>query len=41
MTEVFFDDLTRSEKMHIEQWKRRPFCDKLKEHFFALFRRRL
>jgi cardiolipin synthase len=41
MTAIFFDDLTRSEKITIEKWRKRPLHQKLREYFFAFFRRRL
>ena len=41
MKEVFEEDLRNSTKIDEETWSRRPFWDKLKEHFFALFRKRL
>jgi cardiolipin synthase len=41
MTEVFFDDLTRAEKITLDQWMKRPFHEKVREFFFALFRTRL
>jgi cardiolipin synthase len=41
MTEVFFDDLSRSEKITPEQWRQRPFLEKAREFFFALFRMKL
>ncbi len=41
MKAIFLDDLGRSEKITLEQWKKRPFHQKLMEHLFALFRRRL
>jgi cardiolipin synthase len=41
MTEVFFDDLSRSEKITLDQWHQRPFLEKAREFFFALFRMRL
>ena len=41
MKAIFFDDLGQSEMITLEQWKRRPFHQKLMEHLFALFRRRL
>lgn len=41
MTELFFEDLRKSERIIPESWRKRPFTDKLKEHFFSLFRRRL
>lgn len=41
MTAIFYDDIRRSEKITLEQWHKRPFHEKLREYFFALFRRRL
>ncbi len=41
MTEVFEEDLKNSTKIDLEAWQRRPFLEKMKEHFFALFRKRL
>ncbi len=41
MKEIFFDDLSRSEKITLEQWRKRPMRQKIMEHLFALFRRRL
>ncbi|MBI5641063.1 MAG: hypothetical protein HZA17_11620 [Nitrospirae bacterium] len=41
MTEIFFEDLRKSEQVTLERWRTRPVCEKTKEHFFALFRRRL
>ena len=41
MTEVFEEDLRNSAKIEEEAWRRRSFGEKLKEHFFALFRKRL
>jgi cardiolipin synthase len=41
MTEIFEEDLKESLKIDFEQWQRRPLLEKLKEHFFALFRKRL
>lgn len=41
MAEIFHDDLTRAEKINLEQWHKRPFHEKLREYFFAFFRRRL
>lgn len=41
MAEVFAEDIENSIKVDYETWRRRPFLDKMKEHFFALFRRRL
>jgi cardiolipin synthase len=41
MTRIFNEDLTRSTKTDLAQWRMRPLGEKLKEHFFSLFRRRL
>lgn len=41
MTSIFWQDLAKSEEITLDTWRSRPLCDKLKEHFFALFRRRL
>jgi cardiolipin synthase len=41
MVDIFMEDLGNSEKITLEQWAKRPFYEKLMEHFFALFRRRL
>lgn len=41
MTEIFYDDLSRSEKITLDQWRQRPFHEKVREFFFALFRMRL
>jgi cardiolipin synthase len=41
MIEIFEEDLKKSLKINLEQWQRRPLLEKLKEHFFALFRKRL
>ncbi len=41
MAGIFYDDITRSEKIRLEQWHKRPFHEKLREYFFAFFRRRL
>ena len=41
MNEIFEEDLIFSERIGLETWLRRPFCEKAKEHFFSLFRRRL
>jgi cardiolipin synthase len=40
MTEVFEEDLKNSAKIDAEAWRQRPFLEKIKEHFFALFRKR-
>jgi cardiolipin synthase len=41
MMEVFNEDLEHSEQITLDKWIKRPFIEKVKEHFFALFRRRL
>jgi cardiolipin synthase len=41
MAEIFEEDLKRSAKINEEAWRRRPFFEKVMEHFFALFRKRL
>jgi len=41
MIEMFEEDLKESLKIDPEEWHRRPLLEKLKEHFFALFRKRL
>jgi cardiolipin synthase len=41
MIEIFEEDLKESLKTDLEEWQRRPLLEKLKEHFFALFRKRL
>lgn len=41
MTQIFEEDLKQSTKVEKEQWLNRPLSEKLKEHFFSLFRRRL
>jgi cardiolipin synthase len=41
MTEVFEEDLKNSTRIDEEAWRQRPFLEKVKEHFFALFRKRL
>jgi cardiolipin synthase len=41
MVEMFDEDLEHSVEITLDMWLRRPFCDKVKEHFFGLFRRRL
>jgi cardiolipin synthase len=41
MAEIFEEDLKNSIKMEGEGWRKRPFLEKIKEHFFALFRKRL
>jgi cardiolipin synthase A/B len=41
LTEIFEEDLGHSLKVDREQWLKRPLSEKIKEHFFSLFRRRL
>lgn len=41
MTEIFEEDLKHSVKIDQESWHKRPFLEKIKELFFALFRKRL
>ncbi len=41
MVDVFHEDLKQSERMTLDKWRNRPFFQKVKEKFFALFRRRL
>ena len=41
MCDLFGEDLRNSEKVELAAWLRRPLCEKAKEHFFSLFRRRL
>ncbi|MGZ3539468.1 MAG: phospholipase D-like domain-containing protein, partial [Thermodesulfobacteriota bacterium] len=41
MADIFEEDLKNSARIDPETWSQRPFLDKLKEHFFALFRKRL
>ena len=41
MCNIFQEDLVKSDEILIETWLRRPWAAKIKEYFFALFRRRL
>ena len=41
MTWIFEEDLKNSVKIDEETWRKRPFLEKMKEHLFALFRKRL
>lgn len=41
MIDIFNDDIKHSEEITLEKWVNRPFIEKVKEKFFALFRRRL
>jgi cardiolipin synthase len=41
MIDVFSEDLKHSERITLDKWLKRPFLEKVKEKFFAMFRRRL
>jgi hypothetical protein len=41
MAEIFEEDLKNSIKIEEETWRKRSLLEKIKEHFFALFRKRL
>ncbi len=41
MAGIFAEDLENSTEITLDRWVKRPFCDKIKEHFYSLFRRRL
>jgi len=41
MSEIFEEDLRNSAQIDEKAWHQRPFLEKIKEHFFALFRKRL
>ncbi|MEK6581671.1 MAG: phospholipase D-like domain-containing protein [Nitrospirota bacterium] len=41
MLDIFHEDLNQSVKIELGPWLKRGFCEKFKEQFFALFRRRL
>ena len=41
MAEIFEEDLRNSDKIGEDAWCKRPFLEKVREHFFALFRKRL
>jgi cardiolipin synthase len=41
MTGIFEEDLKNSIKMDEKTWRKRPIAEKIKEHLFALFRKRL
>jgi len=41
MAGIFEEDLNNSAKIDQEAWRKRPITEKMKEHFFALFRKRL
>ncbi len=41
MARIFEEDLSHSHRLERTIWRNRPFVEKAKEHFFALFRKRL
>ncbi len=41
MAGIFEEDLKNSARIDQEAWSKRPFLEKFKEHFFAIFRKRL
>jgi cardiolipin synthase len=41
MAGIFEEDLRNSVKIDEETWRKRPLWEKIKEHFYALFRKRL
>ena len=41
LTEIFEEDLRNAKRIEPETWQRRPIFDKIWEHLFALFRKRL
>jgi len=41
MVDIFNEDIKNSVDVTLKEWENRPFIEKLKEQFFALFRRRL
>ena len=41
MSEIFEEDIKNAIKIDLETWHQRPLLDKMKEHIFALFRKRL
>jgi len=41
MAKIFEEDLKNSTRIEEKTWHKRPFLEKIKEHFFALFRKRL
>ncbi len=41
MAEIFEEDMKNSAKIEEETWRKRPLSEKIKEHFFALFRKTL
>ena len=41
MAGIFEEDLKNSARINPQTWSKRPFLEKFKEHFFAIFRKRL
>jgi cardiolipin synthase len=41
MTSLFEDDLEQSVRITLDEWKRRPFIDKLNERVYSMLRRKL
>ncbi|MDA8338092.1 MAG: phospholipase D-like domain-containing protein, partial [Nitrospiraceae bacterium] len=41
INKIFEEDLKYSIKIELAEWHKRPLKEKLKEHFFSIFRRRL
>ena len=41
MAEIFEEDTKNAVRIELEAWRQRSLLDKMKEHFFALFRKRL
>lgn len=41
MINIFEEDIKNSTKIELYSWKRRPLFDKVREHFFSLFKKRL
>jgi len=41
MLSIFERDILMSERIELDEWLKRPFCEKIKERFFATFRKRL
>jgi len=41
MLDVFREDVRHSQEIKRDEWMKRPLWEKIKESFFALFRRRL
>ncbi len=41
MTDIFYEDLKHSLRITLNEWVKRPVFEKIKENFFAIFRRKL